>query len=171
MGPWAERWYASTAHLKPTTRRDYRKLLDQQVLPRFAEVSLASIDTLAVKEWRSDLLANGLGAKRAGKALQVLSQVLGAAVEGGRLTVNRATGVKKPKSQRREMHFLDLAQVERLAEAIRPPYGVMIRFAACTGLRPCELTALRVGRVDPLGGTVRVCEAAPEVDGRLHWAG
>lgn len=89
---------------------------------------------------------------------------------GKRLAVNPAAGVAKPKGQRREMHFLDLAQVERLAEAIRGPYGVMIRFAAYTGLRPCELTALRVGRVDLLAGAARICEAAPEVDGKLHWA-
>lgn len=171
LGPWAERWYASTAHLKPTTRRDYRKLLDHQILPRFRDMSLASIDTLMVREWVAELVAAGLGAKRAGKALQVLSQILAAAVEGGRLARNVTAGVKKPRGQRREMHFLDLGQVERLAEAIRGPYGVMILFAAYTGLRPCELTALRVGRVDVLGGTARVCEAAPEVDGRLHWGG
>lgn len=180
FGPWAERWYNSTAHLKPTTRRDYRKLLDQQVLPRFRDVPFASIDTLAVEEWLSGVLAGdpkadppreAIGAKRAGKALQVLSQALGAAVKGKRLAVNPAAGVSKPKGQPREMHFLDLAQVERLAEAIRGPYGVLIRSAAYTGLRPCELTALRVGRLDLLAGTARICEAAPEVDGKLHWGG
>jgi integrase len=31
--------------------------------------------------------------------------------------------------------------------------------------------ALRVGRLDLLRGTARVVEAAPEVDGRLHWGG
>jgi Phage integrase, N-terminal SAM-like domain len=76
---WAERWYATTAHLKPSTRRDYRMLLDHQVLPVFGEWTLASIDTLAVKEWRAGLLAGGLSSKRSGKALQVLSQVLGSA--------------------------------------------------------------------------------------------
>jgi integrase-like protein len=82
LGEWAERWYAATAHLKPSTRRDYRMLLDHQVLPIFGDWTLAAIDTLAVKEWRAGLLAGGLSPKRAGKALQVLSQVLGAAVEG-----------------------------------------------------------------------------------------
>ena len=40
LGEWAERWYATTAHLKPSTRRDYRMLLDHQVLPgRFRQSS------------------------------------------------------------------------------------------------------------------------------------
>ena len=115
-------------------------LLDHQVLPVFEDWTLASIVTLAVKEWRAGLLAGGLSPKRAGKALQVLSQVLGSAVEGGRLARNPATGVKPPKVQRKEMHFLDAEQVEWLAAATeRRRYRPLILFAAYTGLRPCEL--------------------------------
>jgi integrase len=100
-----------------------------------------------------------------------LSQVLASGVEGGRLTRNVAAGIKLPKVQRTEMHFLDAEQVEALAEVIDPRYGTLIRFASYSGLRPSELTALRVGRLDLLRGTARVVEAAPEVDGHLHWSG
>ena len=58
-----------------------------------------------------------------------------------------AEGIKLPKVQRREMHFLTAAQVEALADAIVPPYGVLIRLAAYTGLRPCEFVALKVRRL------------------------
>ena len=34
-----------------------------------------------------------------------------------------------------------------------------------------KLAALRVGRLDLLRGDARVVEAAPEVDGHLHWGG
>ena len=165
---WAERWYLTTAHLKPSTRHEYRMLLDHQVLPEFGDWTLASIDTLAVKEWRADLLADGLSPKRAGKALQVLSQILASAVEGGRLARNAATGVKPPKVQRKEMHFLDAEQVEWLAAVAELRYRPLILFAAYTGLRPCELVALRVGRLDLLRCTARVVEAAVEVS-RLEW--
>jgi hypothetical protein len=37
---WAERWYNTTAHLKPSTRHDYRMLLDHQVLPEFGDWTL-----------------------------------------------------------------------------------------------------------------------------------
>jgi integrase len=171
LGEWAERWYATTAALRPTTRRDYRKLLDLEILPTFAAAPIASIDALAVREWLATLAAGGLGPKRAGKARAVLSQVLASAVEGGKLSRNVAAGVKPPKVQRAEMCFLDAGQVEALAEAIDPRYGTLIRFAAYSGLRPSELTALKVGRMDLLRGTVRVVEAATEVDGRLHWGG
>jgi integrase len=171
VADWAERWYAATAALRPSTRKDYRVLLDNQVLPAFGQVRLSDIDALAVREWVARLVASGLSAKRARKAHQVLAQVLGSAVEGGRLARNVAVGLKLPKPQRKEMHFLSAVQVEALADAIRSPYGGLIRFAAYTGLRPCELVALCVGRLDLLRGTVRVAEAAPEVAGRLEWGG
>jgi integrase len=123
FGEWAERWFRSKAHLKPSTRHDYRALLDHQILPTFRDVSLASIDTLAVWEWVAGLVAGGLSPKRAGKALQVLAQVLASAVEGGRLAVNRAAGVKPPKGQRSEMHFLDSEQVEAAVEVSRLEWG------------------------------------------------
>ena len=65
----------------------------------------------------------------------------------------------------------DCRPVEALADAIEPPYGVLVRVAAYTGLRPCEYVALRVGRLDLLRGTARVAEAAPEVAGHLEWGG
>jgi integrase len=124
-----------------------------------------------VREWLAGLVGGGLSAKRARKAHQVLAQVLDAAVDGGKLARNVAAGVKLPKVQRREMGFLDAVQVEQLADAIDPRYSTLVRFAAYTGLRPCELVALRVGRLDLLRGTARVAEAAPEVAGRLEWGG
>jgi integrase len=168
---WAERWLTTTAALRANTRKDYRTLLRNQVLPAFGDMTLVSIDALAVQEWVAELVAGGLSAKRARKAHQVLSQILASAVDGGRLPRNVAAGMKLPRVQRREMHFLTAAQVEALAAAIAPPYGVPVRFAAYTGLRPCEFVALKVKRLDLLCGTVRVAEAAPEVAGHLEWGG
>jgi integrase len=169
LGEWAERWYKTTAALKPTTRRDYRSLLDCHVLPRFGEWPLAGVDTLAVREWKAAMVAGGLGPKRAGKAMGVLSLVLSSAVEGGRLVTNKAAGVAPPKFQRREMAFLDASQVEALAAAVDARWRVLVLLSAYTGLRPCEVVALKVSRLDLLHGTVRVAEAAPEVAGHLEW--
>jgi integrase len=66
------------------------------------------------------------------------------------------------------MHFLDAEQVEWLAAATERRYRPLILFAAYTGLRPCELVALRVGRLDLLRCTAQVVEAAVEVS-RLEW--
>ncbi len=168
LGEWAERWY-QTKVLAPTTMRDYRKSLDLEVLPAFAAVPLAAVDALAVSEWLAALARRGLGVKRRAKARAVLSMVLDSAVKGGRLARNVVADVAAPKGQRREARFLDAAQVERLAAAVDPRYRALVLFAAYTGVRPSELVALRVGRLNLLAGTARIAEAAPEVDGKLEF--
>jgi integrase len=167
VGELAERWYATTVTLKPKTREDYRSLLHNHVLPAFGNRAVASLDTLAVRAWLAGLVSRGLSPSRAKHAYYVLYAVLEAAIQAGALVRNPAAGVRAPRSHSREMHFLSAAEVERLAEAIVPPYGVLVRFAAYTGLRAGEIAALRVKRLDLLRGTVRVVEAASEVSGRL----
>lgn len=109
----------------------------------------------------------GLSPSRIRNAHQVLSQVLAAGVEAARIARNPAVGVRLPRIVRREMHFLTAAQVELLAEAIIPPYAVLIRFAAYTGLRAGEVAALRVKDLNLFRGTCEVVESVTEVDGRL----
>jgi integrase len=167
VGELAERWYATTVTLKPKTREDYRSLLNNHVLPAFGDRAVASLDTLAVRGWLAGLVSKGLSPSRAKHAYYILFAVLEAAIQVGALVRNPAARVRVPHTHSREMHFLSAAEVERLAEAIVPPYGVLVRFAAYTGLRAGEIAALRVKRLDLLRGSVRVVESATEVGGRL----
>jgi integrase len=169
LGEWAERWYRTTLDLKPGTRRTYRQLLDNQVLPTFGAATLAGVDRLAVREWVAGMVEGGLSPSRIRNAHQVLAQVFTAAVEGGRLARNPAAGVRLPKRVEREMLFLDAGQVERLADAIGPHYRVLVYFLAYTGVRFGEAVALRVYRLDLLRGRCEVVESATEVGSQLEW--
>lgn len=151
----AERWYATTKRLGPQTRRDYRSLLDVWVLPRFGARPVASIDTLAIEEWLADT-SSRLSPSRARRAFYVLRGVLGAAVKGEMLAANRAIGIDPPKVKTGARRFLDTGQVERLAGAIRAPYGVLVRFAAYSGMRWSEIVELEVRNLDLLRGMVHV---------------
>jgi integrase len=169
FGEWAERWYKTTAGLKPSTRHTYRQLLDYQVLPTFEGATLAGVDMLLVREWLAALVEAELSPSRIRNAHQVLSQVLATAVEANRLARNPAKGVRLPRIVRREMHFLTAAQVEQLAAAMTVPFPLLVRFDAYTGLRAGEPAALRVGRLDLLRGTCEVVESATEVGNKLVW--
>jgi hypothetical protein len=81
----AERWWASTAGLKPSTRHQYRQLLDGHVLPTFAAAPVGGLNRLAVAEWLAELLGRGVSPTRARDAYRVLRLVLGAGVDGGLL--------------------------------------------------------------------------------------
>jgi hypothetical protein len=91
-GLWAERWFRTTADFKPASRRTYRKLLDNQILPTFERATLGAIDTLVVREWIAGLVEQGLSPSRVRNAHQVLSQVLAAGVEGGRIAATLRPG-------------------------------------------------------------------------------
>jgi len=171
FGQWADEWFETTAALQPSTRKDYRNLLRNHIRPAFGDLSLAAVnDTLLIRKWLARMQkVDGLGAKRVRKAHAVLRLILESAVEGKRLAVNAAAGMKRlPKVERQEMHLLDAVQIEALAEAIRAPYGTLIRFSAYSGVRPAELAALEVRRLDLLRGEGRVIVATTEVDGRLE---
>ena len=60
VGELAERWFATTATLKPKTREDYRSLLHNHILPAFGNRAVASLDTLAVRAWLAGLVSRGL---------------------------------------------------------------------------------------------------------------
>jgi hypothetical protein len=74
------------------SRRTYRKLLDNQILPTFERATLGAIDTLVVREWIAGLVEQGLSPSRVRNAHQVLSQVLAAGVEGGRIAATLRPG-------------------------------------------------------------------------------
>jgi integrase len=148
---------------------DVTEYVAAHLLPAFGRATLAGIDTLAVREWIAGLVEQGLSPARIRNAHQVLSQVLAAGVEGGRIAHKPAAGVRLPRIVRHEMHFLTARQVEDLAAAIDPRYGLLVRFAAYTGLRAGELVALRVRHLNLLRGRCEVAESATGVDGRLVW--
>jgi len=94
-------------------------------------------------------------------ARKVLRLVLATAVEGGALRSNPCTGIRLARSDPVEMAFLTMDQVLALATAMRrPEYGLLVRFAALSGLRAGEIGAVRVGRLDLLRGRVEVAERA-----------
>jgi integrase len=64
-----------------------------------------------------------------------------------------------PRRPELEMHFLDAVQVERIVEAIDPRYRLLVLVGAYTGLRPGEITGLKVKRLDLLRGKIEVAEA------------
>jgi integrase len=165
FGSWADAWWATTVHLRPSTRRGYRTALNARVRPRFERTPVGAIDRTVVKEFVSQLAADGLAAKTIANTALVLRLVLQEAVEGGSIKENPASGLRLPIARRQEPHFLTVDEVNRLVAATRQPYGFLILFASYTGLRPSELCGLRIGRLDLLRSKVEVSETLMQIDG------
>ncbi len=92
---------------------------------------------------------------------------MAAAVASGHVRRSPVVGVKVRPAPRREVRVLEPEEVDTLAAAIAPPYGVLVYVLAYGGLRIGEAAALRRSDVDPLRSRVRVERSAAEVGGRI----
>ncbi|HEX2063260.1 MAG TPA: tyrosine-type recombinase/integrase [Acidimicrobiales bacterium] len=169
FGEWAEEWRASIVHLEPNTIAFYDTMLRHHVLPAFAERAVGTIDQAVMRRFVAELVAAGAGARTVQGAFQTVRHVMTTAQGSGAIKANPCDRVKLPRLGQRECVFLTPEQVLELADAIRPPYGVLVTFAAYSGLRAGEIGGLRVGRLDLLRRQVAVVEALKDVNGRLSF--
>lgn len=165
FGVLADEWLAGRRHLlKASTAESYACLLRSRVLPRWGGTNVAAITRPAVAAWLGELRAGGLSASRTRQAHGVVSQILDAAVEQGRLVRNVAAGLALPRLPTSDRRYLSHEEVAALAAGCGP-YAVLVRFLSYTGCRWGEASALRVGRVDLARRRVTIAEAATEVAG------
>jgi integrase len=169
VGDWSDRWLASKANVKPSTRDRYAGILATHVVPAWGTVRLVDVAHSDVQAWVSSLSASGLSAGSVHKVHRVLSMVLGLAVRDGRLPRNPAAQVDLPRAAKAEKRYLRVDQVANLADAAGPGRLVVLVLAYC-GLRWGELAALRVSRLDLMRRRSHVAESVTEVNGgRLDW--
>ena len=145
---WSDRWLGSSTHLKPKTRVGYESLLRSTILPTFGRSRLRDLEPLAVREWAASLSRRDLSPSRVRQSYRLLSQLCDAAVIAGVLHVSPCVGVKLPRLPDVEPTILTPAKVKALAAQMRPPYGLLTRTLAYTGVRFGEAAGLQRRRVD-----------------------
>jgi len=180
----ADAWLRSVqGRRRPKTAEGYEQLLGLHVRPAFAHRKVASISYADVDAFVRSLEASGRRPGTVRNAFFVLKMVLDFAIKDGKIRSNPCAGVELPSAASPEMLFLTAAQVRALAAAIDerwssnprarirrdgpPPFGLLVEFAAFTGLRAGEICALRIGGLDLRAGTVFVSRSASLVKGRL----
>lgn len=174
---WSQAWLTSRA-IKERTRDGYRAALTRS-LAYFGATPIGEIGPLAAEEFMTSLKAD--------PALRTPRSVRGAwfpfaatlkyATTKRAISANPAATVTLPTDRRagREPFkptFLRPEQVEALAHELTPPYDLLTRFAAYSGLRAAELAALDLRHVtlstDATGrwrGRVRVERTARRIAG------
>ncbi len=172
FGPYAERWLARLK-VKDRTRLGYQQLLDTHVLPFFGEVPVGSITASDVEDYVAGLMEKKLHPSTVRHAFTPVHRVLRQAVRDRAIRYNPADGVTLPSlasENRLPFNGLHLSddQVAHLAEVLdeQPPYGLLVRFMAYTGLRSGEVAGLDVGDVKL--GRVSVTRTRTKIKG--GWA-
>jgi len=161
-------WSASQGHISRKTAATRRSAWSSRVEPQWGRVAVVDVKTAAIRAWVSKMVAEEVGAPTIENAFGLLRQVLGAAVEDGRIPRNPCEGVPLPKRKHADRGYLTHAQVAALAAAVDRNAAV-VRFLAYTGLRWGEMAALRVQDFDMLRRRVNVSRSVTE-SGGLVWS-
>lgn len=159
-------WVATKPGRKLATRLGYEAILRNHVLPILGHRPVQSISKTTIRQLIADMETSGAGPGTVrGTIRSVVKPVLDLAVEQNMIRANPAVGLKLAASPRSEALFLNAEEVNVLAGEMEESYGVIVLFAAYTGLRFGEIAALRVKNLDLLRGRVTVAESVSEVVG------
>ncbi|MBV8162447.1 MAG: site-specific integrase [Acidimicrobiia bacterium] len=163
---------------KPKTVDGYEKLFEGHVRPALGHRAIGSITYSDVDGFVRSL-EEGRRPGTVRNTFFVLKMVLDYGVRCGLIRHNPCAGVELPTARSPEMLFLTAAEVRVLARAVddrwdaarrrqrvRQPFGLLVEFAAFTGLRAGEIAALRVGSVDLRDGAVSVVRSGSTVRGQ-----
>jgi integrase len=168
FGEWVERWWPTTADLRPGTRTFYDYLLRRLLLPAFEETPLGRIDVMTVRAWLADLHEAGeVTPTTIAKAYRLLRRILNVAVEGGYLPRNPAAIKGAGLERAGEMRHVSIPQLHALAKAVPGRYRALVLVAGYGGLRWGELVGLRRRRVDLARARIYVVEQVAEVTGKF----
>jgi integrase len=168
FGEWVERWWPTTADLRPGTRTFYDYLLRRLLRPAFEETPLERIDPMTVRAWLAGLHEAGeVTPTTIAKAYRLLRRILNVAVEAGYLPRNPAVIKGAGLERAAEMRHVSIPQLHALAEAVPGRYRALVLVAGYGGLRWGELVGLRRRRVDLAGARIHVVEQVAEVAGKF----
>jgi len=132
--------------LANSTHNRYRGILKNYLLPAFGNLCLRELTALTLQRYFSGLAASKLSHESKDKIRDVLSSVLGSAVQYGLLVRNPVENVRLPaerRGKRKSKPIVTPAQFDSLLAKIPEPYATMVFVAVYTGLRVSELAGLR----------------------------
>ena len=135
------------SRLARSTLREYERIWDRRLGPRFGGLVLDAIRPRLVSEWRAELLAAGVGVEAVRYAMVLLQAMFTLAIEWGEAQANPVSVVRKPRQGRqRAIDPLAHEDVERLRAVLLDDRdhrsATLVSVLAYAGLRPGEALAL-----------------------------
>jgi integrase len=174
LGDYAALWIAQRPNLRPRTVDLYCWLLKKHIAPYLGGVPTGKLSTAMIREWRADLLGNGVSVTMAAKAYRLLRAVLMTATEEDKILPRNPCRIRGAGDEdAAERPVLTVAQVFELAERVgRRPVG-NIRALPAGGHR------LRFGRQGVMRASPKVYGSRSDAeqalwkmaaDGRADWS-
>lgn len=124
--------------------------------------SLNQIDYLTMREYLAYLQGIGVSRRTVARKLSCLRSFFKFLCREGYLSSDPTAGIRSPRQEKKLPKFLDLSEVTKLVEAPSQDEVLGLRDRAImetlysTGMRVSELVSLNAGRIDFIGGALRV---------------
>jgi integrase len=155
-----------------STRDRSEGVIRNYLVPAFGKLCLRDLTPLTIQRYFSNMASSSLSHESRDKVRDVLSSVLGSAVDYGLLVKNPVDAIRLPaerRGRRRDKPYLTPAQFDELLARIPEPYATMVYVGIYTGLRVSELAGLRWNDIHENGITIdeRFCRGdwgAPKSD-------
>jgi len=165
-----EQWVSAKTgrgtHLRPTTARRYRQIVQLHLIPMLGDRRLLSLTSTDVERALAAALDEGLSLAMASHCKTVLGTALADAIRDDLVPRNVGQAARAPTYRRPEVQPLTRDQARQLLDSVRDhPLGPIIVTALSTGLRQGELLGLQWSEVALDRGTLTVQHALQ--DGRL----
>ncbi|MEV2278978.1 tyrosine-type recombinase/integrase [Nocardiopsis sp. NPDC049922] len=164
FGEFAAEW-VKDRDLTRKSRRTYEDLLRLHLNPTFGDLHLNEITTADVRRWRASRLRRKRGRGQVPKAYRLMRAVLNTAVADKLLRENPCQIEGAGQEDSEERPVLSVAEVFKLADAIKPRYRALVLLATFGNMRWGELAGLRRQNLDLDKRTVRVRETVTDVGG------
>ena len=149
LAEWTVDWL-DALDVSRNTETQYHSLLNNHILPRWGETSLAGITGIAVAAWAKKVRASGYAATTVQTMMKILSMLLADAADEKLIAANPIRPRRRGRRQRTKMRERMWATPEealRIADnaalLLGPWAASLIATAAWTGARWGELTGLQ----------------------------
>lgn len=144
--------YLQNHHVKATTLDGYRAALKRLIGTQAGNAPLRLLTAKDVKEWESDMYADGLTQTTVAHYHAFVAQVIKFAVAVGDLENNPLGAMRAPRRKPKPVNSLNSATVKSVNDALdslgATPLSIGARLALMCGLRRGEICALRWQDVD-----------------------
>lgn len=166
---WLETRKTKGRGLRPTTRRQYRMLLDKFILPTFGETRIDKVTNEDVNDWY-DALAPGRETIRAQSYSLLRTIFASAASERPHPLIAYNPAHIRGAGNTKRAHHVQPATLEELrtiVEELPNRYKLMALLAAWCAMRFGELAELRRGDIDLRTNRVKIRRGVVRVDGEF----
>lgn len=155
--------------IEPSTRQGYTYQINKHILPWFGPMRMNEILPSQVREWVSNLRANGVGAKTIQNLKNILSAIFTTALNDQVTFLHPCRGVKTPTVEKKTRRIVTADQFDAIYNALRDPdMQVLVETDIETGLRWGELTELRPKDINIATRIVTVSRTVIRLDPKFH---